>query len=163
MFDKLRQKLDEKLPFPALRHWFLGRPILAGGFCIVGGVVIILVPIAPLPIMLEIGWAALFGVGLGLILIIGGLFMWLVPENRIFVSMVTAVASLVSLPAANLGGFIIGMMAGIIGSCMAFAWTPDKPIKVKPPSKRQQRKLAKQQQKQQAQTAGQNRPSVNVR
>lgn len=146
MFDNLRQKLDAKLPLAGLRHWVRGRPILAGGCCIFGGAMIILVPLAPLPIMLEIGWAALFGVGLGLILIIGGLFMWLVPENRVFVSMVTAVASLISLPAANLGGFIIGMMAGIIGSCLAFAWTPNKPIKIKPP--KQTRKQKKQQQRQ---------------
>ena len=34
------------------------------------------------------------------------------------------VFSVASLPLANLGGWIIGMILGIIGSGLIFAWTP---------------------------------------
>ncbi|MEY2242336.1 DUF6114 domain-containing protein [Streptomyces sp. BF23-18] len=42
-----------------------------------------------------------------------------------FVSVVTAIASLTSMATTNLGGFGVGMMAGLIGSSMAFGWMPD--------------------------------------
>lgn len=114
------------------RNWRRSRPFWAGGFVMFGGAVIILLPLAPLPIMLEIGFAAIAGVVLGLVLIIGGLFFWFTPANRAFVAVITAACSVISLPASNLGGFIVGMMAGIIGSCMAFGWSPDKGVAKKP-------------------------------
>lgn len=143
MFDKLRATLREKLPFPKLRapvrEWRQSRPFLAGILVMIGGAVIILYPLAPLPVLLEIGMTAILGVALGLVLIVGGLFFWFTPGNRVFVSIVTAIASVASLVVSNLGGFVVGMMAGIIGSCLAFGWTPDKQRRDdrKPPGKPQ--------------------------
>lgn len=108
------------------RTWRRTRPFWGGVFVMVGGAVIILLPLAPLPVMLKIGFAAIAGVAVGLILIIGGLLFWFTPSNRLFVAVITAGVSVFSLVASNLGGFIVGMMAGIIGSCLAFGWTPDK-------------------------------------
>lgn len=116
------------------RSWRRTRPFWAGVFVMVGGAVIILLPLAPLPIMLKIGFAAIAGVAIGLVLIIGGLLFWFTPSNRVFVAVITAGVSVFSLVASNLGGFIVGMMAGIIGSCLAFGWTPDKQRKPRPAS-----------------------------
>lgn len=130
MFDKLRRTLEERLPFPKLRapirQWRKSRPFLAGVLVMLGGAVIILYPLAPLPVLLEIGMTAIIGVVLGLVLIIGGLFFWFMPGNRVLVSLITAACSVASLVVSNLGGFVIGMMLGIIGSCLAFGWVPDK-------------------------------------
>lgn len=120
----LEEKLQLKRLRATFRSWRRSRPFWAGVFVLFGGAVIILLPLAPLPVMLEIGFAAIAGVVIGLVLIIGGLFFWFTPSNRVFVSVITAVASVISLPASNLGGLVIGMMAGIIGSCLAFAWRP---------------------------------------
>lgn len=148
MFDKVRATLEEKLPFPGLRRpireWRRTRPFLAGLLVIFGGAEIILIPMvlaaewSPIPIYLYLGLAGLVGVVIGLIMIAGGIFFWFMPSNRTFVACITAAVSVFSLVASNLGGFIVGMMAGIIGSCLAFGWTPDKsgerkPAKDKPP------------------------------
>lgn len=115
-----------------LRDLRRGRPIWAGLFVMFGGAEIILVPAvlaaewSPLPVYLHLGMSGIVGVAVGLIMIIGGLLFWLTPSNRVFVACITAAVSVFSLIASNLGGFIVGMMAGIIGSCLAFAWTPAK-------------------------------------
>lgn len=111
------------------RTWRRTRPFWAGVFVMVGGAVIILLPLAPLPVMLKIGFGAIAGLAIGLILIVGGLLFWFTPSNRVLISVITAAVAVFSLPASNLGGFIVGMMAGIIGSCLAFGWSPDKPPK----------------------------------
>lgn len=110
-----------------VRAWLRGRPFLAGVFLIVGGAVIIGLPLAPLPVMLRIGFAAIAGVVIGVVLIVGGLLLWFMPSNRVPIAVVCAAVSVLSLVASNLGGLIVGMMAGIIGSCLAFGWTPEKP------------------------------------
>ncbi|OUZ08562.1 hypothetical protein BHE97_12850 [Aeromicrobium sp. PE09-221] len=46
------------------------------------------------------------------------------PAQRHFPAIVASMFSVASLPLANLGGWIIGMMFGIIGSGLIFAWTP---------------------------------------
>lgn len=60
-------ELTDKLPLKRLRepfrNWRRSRPFWAGVFVMFGGAVIILVPPAPLPIMLELGPAAIAGVG----------------------------------------------------------------------------------------------------
>lgn len=83
------------------------------------------IPLAPLPLMIKIGVGAMSAVGISLVLIAGGLFFLFKPDQRMFVSVVTAIASLTSMATTNLGGFGVGMMAGLIGSSMAFGWMPD--------------------------------------
>lgn len=130
-----------------IREWRKSRPFWAGLFTIFGGAEIILVPMvlaaewSPIPIYLHLGLAGLVGVVIGLVMLIGGVFFLFMPANRVFIACITAAVSVFSLVASNLGGFIVGMMAGIIGSCLAFGWTPDKggegkPKKEQPPSPR---------------------------
>lgn len=129
-------KLNDRLPLKTLRapfrDWRRSQPFWAGLFVMFGDAVLILIPLAPLPIMLEIGMAAIAGVALGLVLIIGGLSFWLMPSQRVVVAAITAACSVFSLVASNLGGFVVGMMAGVVGSCMAFGWSPDKAERAKP-------------------------------
>jgi hypothetical protein len=47
-----------------------------------------------------------------------------VPSQRHFPALMALGFSVASLPLANLGGWIIGMVLGIIGSGLIFAWTP---------------------------------------
>ena len=46
------------------------------------------------------------------------------PAQRHFPAVMAMACSVLSLPFANLGGWIIGMVLGIVGSGMVFAWTP---------------------------------------
>ncbi|WP_052230302.1 DUF6114 domain-containing protein [Streptomyces sp. CT34] len=123
--------LDRILPAPGLRRplrsWRRRRPFWAGLWAVAGGLELIALPLAPLPLMLRVGIGAMSAIGVGLVLIAGGLFFVFAPAQRMFVSVVTAIASLVSLATTNLGGFGIGCGLGLLGSSMAFGWLPDVP------------------------------------
>ncbi|MFD3578439.1 DUF6114 domain-containing protein [Streptomyces sp. NPDC058644] len=120
--------LDRLLPAPrlrgTLRSWRRRRPFWAGVWTVLGGLEMIFLPLAPLPLMLKVGIGAMSAIGVGLVLIAGGLFFVFAPAQRMFVSVVTAIASLVSLATTNLGGFGIGVGLGLLGSSMAFGWLP---------------------------------------
>ncbi|QRX96218.1 DUF6114 domain-containing protein [Streptomyces noursei] len=120
--------LDRVLPLPGvrrpLRSWRRRRPFWAGLWAVAGGLELIALPLAPLPLMLKVGIGAMSAVGVGLVLIAGGLFFVFAPAQRMFVSVVTAIASLVSLATTNLGGFGVGCGLGLLGSSMAFGWLP---------------------------------------
>ncbi|WP_051877170.1 DUF6114 domain-containing protein [Streptomyces natalensis] len=123
--------LDRILPAPGLRRplrsWRRRRPFWAGIWAMAGGAEMIALPLAPLPLMLKVGIGAMSAIGVGLVLIAGGLFFLFAPAQRMFVSVVTAIASLVSLATTNLGGFGIGCGLGLLGSSMAFGWLPHPP------------------------------------
>lgn len=123
-------RLDRVLPAPGLRRplraWRRRRPFWAGVWTVLGGLEMIFLPLAPLPLMLKVGIGAMSAIGVGLVLIAGGLFFVFVPAQRLFVSVVTAIASLVSLATTNLGGFGIGVGLGLLGSSMAFGWMPGR-------------------------------------
>lgn len=46
------------------------------------------------------------------------------PAQRHFPALMAAACSVASLPLANLGGWLLGMFLGIVGSGLVFAWTP---------------------------------------
>lgn len=68
------------------------------------------------------------------ILTVCGLLMWFTPQQRMFYSIVGAVTAVFSLVAVNLGGFLIGLLLGMIGTALGFAWTPVGPPPPPPPS-----------------------------
>ncbi|WP_328497999.1 DUF6114 domain-containing protein [Streptomyces sp. NBC_00414] len=127
---EIGDRLDRILPAPRLRRslrgWRRRRPFWAAVWVISGGVEMVAIPLAPLPLMIRVGVGAMSAVGISLVLIAGGVFFLFRPDQRMFVSVVTAIASLTSLATTNLGGFGIGMTAGLIGSSMAFGWQPHR-------------------------------------
>ena len=70
------------------------------------------------------------GVGGAQVYILGGgmvaaaLVAFCVPAQRHFPALMALAFSITSLPLANLGGWLIGMVLGIVGSGLIFAWTP---------------------------------------
>ncbi len=59
------------------------------------------------------------------ILVTCGLLIWFSPQQRIFYAVVAAITALYSLIGVNLGGFFVGLLLGVVGSGLAFAWTVD--------------------------------------
>jgi Family of unknown function (DUF6114) len=59
------------------------------------------------------------------ILVTCGQLMWFRLQHRILYAVVAAVTALYSLVGVNLGGFFIGLLLGIVGSALGFAWMPD--------------------------------------
>ncbi|MFE9411985.1 DUF6114 domain-containing protein [Streptomyces sp. NPDC006704] len=122
-----RRWLDERLPLvearSALRAWRRTRPFWAGLLLVLGGLELLLVPLAPLTILVSLGLGGIAAIGIGIALVVAGLFLWLLPHTRHYVSINALILSVLSFAATNLGGFLAGMALGVAGSAMGFGWT----------------------------------------
>lgn len=120
--------LDERLPLReprrVLRGWRRTRPFWGGLLLVLGGAELLLVPLSPLTVLVSLGLGGLAAIGIGLALITAGIFLWLLPHAHHYVSVNALILSVLSFAATNLGGFLVGMALGIIGSAMGFGWTP---------------------------------------
>lgn len=120
--------LDRRLPLPearrVLRRWRRTRPFWGGLLLILGGAELLLVPLSPLTVLVSLGLGGLAAIGIGLALIAAGIFLWLLPHAHHYVSVNALILSVLSFAATNLGGFLVGMALGIVGSAMGFGWTP---------------------------------------
>lgn len=118
---------------------FWGALILAlGGWLImvpvVGGSIALLVK-------MGIGGVSSYVLGGGMIAAAGvALFL---PAQRHFPAIVAALFSVASLPLANLGGWLIGMILGIVGSGLIFAWTPYTEAQLERLNARDERRAAR--------------------
>ncbi|MFD4633160.1 DUF6114 domain-containing protein [Streptomyces sp. NPDC058284] len=120
--------LDRRLPWPGprriMRRWRRTRPFWGGLLLILGGAELILTPLSPLSVLVSLGLGGIAALGIGIALIVAGLFLWLLPHTHHYVSVNALILSVLSFAATNLGGFLVGMLLGIAGSAMGFGWTP---------------------------------------
>ncbi|MCD9143187.1 DUF6114 domain-containing protein [Streptomyces albireticuli] len=106
------------------RSWRRTRPFWAGLLLVLGGAELLAVPLSPVTVLVSLGLGGLAAIGIGLALIVAGLFLWYAPAARRYVSLNALILSVLSFAATNLGGFLVGMALGIAGSAMGFGWTP---------------------------------------
>jgi hypothetical protein len=59
---------------------------------------------------------------IGVLLLALGVAMWLQQQVRVFAGVAAIVLALVSLPVANFGGFLLGLLPGLVGGSLACAW-----------------------------------------
>ncbi|MFE4018449.1 DUF6114 domain-containing protein [Streptomyces sp. NPDC059101] len=121
-------RLDRTLPWPqrraAFRRWRRTRPFWAGLLLLSGGAELVLVPLSPLTVLVSLGLGGLAALGIGLALMVAGVFLWCTPAAHHYVSINALILSVLSFAATNLGGFLVGMGLGIAGSALGFGWTP---------------------------------------
>ena len=108
----------------AWRGWRHSRPFWGGLFVILGGTVTILTERAPLPLVVHIGIQGAAGYLVPIVLVLCGLLVWFNPAQRIFYAILAILLALGSWITSNLGGFFIGMILGLVGGSLAFAWEP---------------------------------------
>ncbi|MFG2877130.1 DUF6114 domain-containing protein [Streptomyces sp. NPDC048337] len=120
--------LERRLPLPEhrrrLRAWRRARPFWGGLLLVLGGTELLLVPLSPLTVLVSLGLGGIAAIGIGVALILAGMFLWFLPQARAYVSLHALLLSVLSFMATNLGGFLVGMLLGIAGSALAFGWTP---------------------------------------
>ncbi|MFI2347227.1 DUF6114 domain-containing protein [Streptomyces sp. NPDC019443] len=113
------------------RAWRGNRPFWAGLFTLLGGIPIAYLPYADLRLgNLTIAMATTAGAGsliIGVLLMTLGLTMWFHAVVRVFAGVATIVLGLISIPVANIGGFLIGFLLSLIGGAMSISWVPAKP------------------------------------
>ncbi|WP_199818826.1 DUF6114 domain-containing protein [Streptomyces sp. NRRL B-1347] len=120
--------LDERLPLRevrrVVRRWRRTRPFWGGLLLLLGGAELLVVPLSPLTVLVSLGLGGIAAIGIGIALMVAGLFLWLLPQAHHYVSVNALILSVLSFAATNLGGFLVGMLLGIVGSAMGFGWTP---------------------------------------
>lgn len=75
-----------------------------------------------LGIVMHMGVGGVSGVLIGGVLVACGLMVWFQPVHRTFYAVVGVLAAILSFPATNLGGFLVGLLLGITGGSLAFGW-----------------------------------------
>lgn len=113
------------------RTWRGQRPFWAGLFTLLGGIPIAYFPYASLKLgHMTLSMATTAGSGaliIGVLLVTLGLTMWFHHIVRVFAGVAAILLALISIPIANLGGFIVGFLFSLLGGALAISWVPGKP------------------------------------
>ena len=75
---------------------------------------------------IHFGVVNLIGDAVPIVIILCGLMLWFAPQPRAFYASLILLLSLASFLTSNLGGFVLGMLVGLVGGSLALSWTPDK-------------------------------------
>ncbi|MEO3777413.1 DUF6114 domain-containing protein [Micromonospora sp. B11E3] len=108
------------------RAWRRGRPFWGGLLVTLAAAEILLTLRAPLPVILHIGPQGLAGYLVPVVLLLCGVLLLAHPSQRVFYALLSLLLALASWLTSNLGGFVLRMLLGLVGGCLAFAWTPAK-------------------------------------
>jgi hypothetical protein len=125
---------------PAFKQWRAGRPFWGGLLLALGGAEVLLTLKASLDVILHVGMQGLAGYLLPVVMLLCGVLILFNPTQRLFYSVIGVLVSLGTWMTSNLGGFFIGLLLGVTGSCLAFGWLPDQEPRV---GRRQRRKQAR--------------------
>ena len=107
-------------------RWRHARPFWGGLLVTLAGIWIFLTVKAPLPVVVHVGMQGFIGYLVPIMIGLCGVLLLANPTQRLFYSLIAAVLSLASWLTSNLGGFFAGLLLGLVGSALAFAWSPDK-------------------------------------
>jgi hypothetical protein len=110
----------------AFRGWRARRPFWGGLLLALAGGEILLTEKASLKVVMHIGMQGLAGYLLPTLMALLGLLILFNPAQRLFYSITGVLLSLGTWVTSNLGGFLIGLLLGVTGSCLTFGWLPDQ-------------------------------------
>ncbi|MFD0821906.1 DUF6114 domain-containing protein, partial [Micromonospora zhanjiangensis] len=114
----------------AFRHWRRTRPFWGGLLLAVSGVEIFATTQMSLAgLSFQMGPTGFLSWLIPTILVACGMLLWFTPQQRMFYAVVGSVTAVFSLIAVNLGGFFIGLLIGMVGAALGFAWTPLAPVR----------------------------------
>ena len=114
-------------PWSRFRRWRRTRPFWGGVFAVLAGAELIAIPLAPMQISIHQGMPGVASWLAGAILIVCGVLVCTQPQQRSFYGVLAVLASLGSFVTSNFGGFFLGMLFGLIGGSLIFAWSPKAP------------------------------------
>ncbi|THA33638.1 hypothetical protein E6R18_10195 [Streptomyces sp. A1277] len=110
------------------RTWRGDRPFWAGLFTMLGGVPIAYFPYANMHLgNMTLAMSTTAGAGsliIGVLLITLGLTMWFHHIVRVFAGVAAILLALISIPVANIGGFLIGFLFALLGGALSISWAP---------------------------------------
>ncbi|OKJ77693.1 DUF6114 domain-containing protein [Streptomyces sp. CB02460] len=120
------------------RTWRGDRPFWAGLFTMLGGVPIMYFPYANMHLgNVTLAMSTTAGAGsliIGVLLVTLGLTMWFHSIVRVFAGVAAILLALISIPVANIGGFLIGFVFALLGGALSVAWAPGVPPAAEEPA-----------------------------
>ncbi|HSZ28692.1 MAG TPA: DUF6114 domain-containing protein [Pseudonocardiaceae bacterium] len=122
----------------AFRKWRRTRPFWGGLLITAGATEILSTTVLSLGPTFRVGLGgvnAFVGVIITVVLGLCGLLLWFSPAQRVFYAIVSMILALATFNTINYGGFFLGMLLGLVGGAMAFAWS-DGPVRVARPGPR---------------------------
>lgn len=112
------------------RAWRRTRPFWGGLLAMIAGLPILYFPYAHLTFGgLTVAMSTTAGAGsliIGLLMMVLGVSAWFQPLVRVFCGVGVTLLSLISIPVSNLGGFLMGLVLGLIAGGLLCAWAPLK-------------------------------------
>ncbi len=108
------------------RAWRGRRPFLGGVLMTLGGLEILFTERASIGVVVHIGMQGLSGYLIPAVLVVCGVLTVFNPAQRLFYSILGVLLSLGSWATSNLGGFFVGLLLGVLGSCLVFGWLPEQ-------------------------------------
>jgi hypothetical protein len=109
------------------REWRRTRPFWGGLWTIAAGAWIIHSMSFAIGLVLRSGWSYQAGYVMGGGLVLFGLVAWLAPYYKGLAGIIGFVLALGAFPVANLGGYLIGSLVGVLGASMVLSWGEKKP------------------------------------
>ncbi|MFD2422468.1 DUF6114 domain-containing protein [Amycolatopsis pigmentata] len=111
----------------AFRRWRHGRPVASAVLLALAGLVILLPPYMTFrfrDVVVSISTlGGLSALVLGSLLLVCAVVVCVRSSMRVFAGAAAILLSLVALITANLGGFLIGTVLGLVGGALCLAWT----------------------------------------
>jgi hypothetical protein len=114
----------------SFREWRRCRPFWGGLLLLLSGLELLAIPLSSvltrglIKLVIYIGIGGVAGVIIGALLMACGVLVWFQPAHRAFYSIAGVLLAVASFIATNLGGFFVGMLIGVVGGSVSFAWTP---------------------------------------
>lgn len=105
-------------------EWRRTRPFWGGLFLLVGAVPIILLPLAPIGLLIASGVGGISGMLIGAIMVVLALSLWFSPQTRVIAGIIAVLVALAAFPLSNLGGLFVGSVLGVVGGAMGASWAP---------------------------------------
>jgi hypothetical protein len=103
------------------------RPFWGGLWCILAGAWIVRSMFFSFVLAVSGGWSYSSGYILGGGLVLFGLVAWFAPHYRGLLGVLAVLLALAAFVAANLGGYLLGSVLGILGGSMVWAWGEKAP------------------------------------
>jgi hypothetical protein len=106
-------------------RWSGQRPFWGGLLLLLAGVEMFLSSNMDLKgVEIHIGFSGFLSYLVPAVLVLCGVLVWVTPEQRPFYGVIGTLTSIYSLIGLNFGGWFLGMLLGLVGGTLSFAWTP---------------------------------------
>lgn len=115
---------NARLLFRAFRRT---RPFWGGLWTMLAGIWIIRAMNFGIGMAITGGWNYSAGYTLGGALVLFGATAWVAPHYKSLVGIMAFAVALIAFVAANLGGYLVGTLLGILGGSMIWAWGEKSP------------------------------------